>query len=45
MINPALRKLGIGAVWFNLYHGGTLFPLAQTYVDMKRLVVKVPEWD
>jgi hypothetical protein len=40
-----MRALGIGAVWFNLYHGGTLFPIEETYVDLKRLVVKVPEWD
>jgi hypothetical protein len=40
-----LRGLGIGAVWFNLYHGGTLFPIEETYVDLKRLVVKVLEWD
>jgi hypothetical protein len=40
-----LRGLGIGAVWFNLYHGGTLFPIEETYVGLKRLVVKVPEWD
>jgi hypothetical protein len=40
-----LRGLGIGAVWFNLYHGGTLFPIAETWVDLKRLVVKVLEWD
>jgi hypothetical protein len=32
-------------VWFNLYHGGTLFPIEETYVDLKRLVVKVLEWD
>jgi hypothetical protein len=45
MIHPSLRRLGIGAVWANLYHGGTLFPLEATWVDMKRLVVKVMEWD
>jgi hypothetical protein len=37
--------LGIGAVWFNLYHGGTLMPLEETWIDLKRLVVKVLEWD
>jgi hypothetical protein len=37
--------LGIGAVWFNLYHGGTLMPLEETWIDLKRLVVKVLEWE
>jgi hypothetical protein len=37
--------LGIGAVWFNLYHGGTLMPLEEAWIDLKRLVVKVLEWD
>jgi hypothetical protein len=37
--------LGIGAVWFNFYHGGLGFPAAETYIDVKRVAVKVLEWD
>jgi hypothetical protein len=37
--------LGIGAVWFNFYHGGIQFPYSPTHIDLKRVVVKVLEWD
>jgi hypothetical protein len=41
----ANSTLGIGNVWFNIYHGGIQYPVAPTWVDLKRLVVKVLEWD
>jgi hypothetical protein len=41
----ANSTLGIGAVWFNFYHGGTLFPVTDTTIDVKRVVVKVLDWD
>jgi hypothetical protein len=37
--------LGIGAAWFNFYHGGLGFPVAETYIDVRRVAVKVLEWD
>jgi hypothetical protein len=41
----ANSTLGIGNVWFNIYHGGIQYPVAPTWVDLKRLVVKVLEWE
>jgi hypothetical protein len=45
--NPLIpgSTLGIGAVWFNFYHGGTLFPVGETSIDVKRVAVKVLDWD
>ena len=37
--------LGIGAVWFNFYHGGLRYPRAETTLDVKRVAVKVLDWE
>ena len=37
--------LGIGAAWFNFYHGGLRYPRVETTIDVKRVAVKVLEWE
>jgi hypothetical protein len=37
--------LAIGQIYFSFYHGGIQWPRASTTIDVKRLAVKVIEWD
>jgi hypothetical protein len=41
----ANSTLGIARMWVNVYHGGIQMPVADTWVDLRRLAVKVLEWD